>query len=103
MHEHRRTEGRLAGIPDIEICRKIRRDLLGIAERKLIEQIMGMLAIVQRLAVPGFAGLKEKWITAATFGEQIEAHHSPKAELGVFAERMRTHRHEPVRRVDAIV
>src|SRR4051812_15620311 len=103
MHERRRTERWLAGIPDIKISRKIRPKLLRIADRQLIKEIVGMLAIVERLPVPGFAGLKEKWIAASSFREQIEAHHSAKAELRAFIERMRIHGHEPVGRVDPIV
>ena len=50
-----------------------------------------MLPIVQRLIVPGLAGLKEKRITAAAFGEKIDTHHGAQTELRVFAERMRIH------------
>ena len=62
-----------------------------------------MLAIVQRLIVPGFAGLKEQGIAAAAFGERIETHHQSHAQLRSFTEGMREHAHDPVRRVDSIV
>src|ERR1043165_6307619 len=99
MHERRRPQRRLAGIAEINICRKIRAELLGIAERNLIEQIVRMLPIMERVPVPGLAGLKEKRITAAAFREQIEAYHPAKTKLRVLAERVGIHGHEPVRRI----
>ena len=62
-----------------------------------------MLTIVELLAVPRLARLKEKRITAPHFGEKIETHHRTQPELRAVAERMRIHAHDPVGRVDAIV
>src|SRR5205807_5124161 len=89
MHERRRPERRLARITEIEISRKITREFLREAQRNLIEQIVRMLAVVERIALPGFAGLKEKRVAASTFGQKIEAHHSAKADLRALSERMR--------------
>ena len=103
MHERRRTERRLARITEIDVCAEIVLEFLREAERKFVEEIVRMLPVVQRLIVPGFAGLKQKRITASAFGERIETHHKRDTELGVVAKRMGKHRHEPVRRVDSIV
>ncbi len=62
-----------------------------------------MLAIVQRLVVPGFTGLKQKRITASAFGEGVEAHHETATDLCGVAERMRIHSHDPVGRVDSVI
>ena len=103
MHERRRPERRFARIAEIQICGQIAPEFLREAQRNLIKQIVRMLAVVERIALPGLAGLKEKRVAASTFGQQIEAHHSAKTELGALSERMRIHRHKPVWRVDPIV
>ena len=62
-----------------------------------------MLPIMQGLVVPRLTALKEQRITAALFGQRIEAHHQAAADLCVLAEGVRIHRHDPIRRVDPIV
>ena len=62
-------------ITEIHVPAEIVLDLLRKAERKFVEEIVRMLAVMQCLSVPRFAGLKEKRITASAFGERIEAHH----------------------------
>src|SRR5256714_8542321 len=99
MHEGRRPKRRFAGITRIKIRRKIPTELLRIADRNFIEQIVRMLSVVKRLPIPSLAGLEEQRITAPAFGQQIEAHHPAKTELRIWAKRMRIHRHEPVRRI----
>src|SRR5205807_429171 len=96
MHERRRPERRFARITEIEISRKITREFLREAQRNLIKQIVRMLPVVERIAIPGLTSLKEQRVTPPSFGQQIEAHHSAKADLRVFPERMRIHRHKPV-------
>src|SRR5262249_11186598 len=75
MHECGRTECRLTRITEINIGAEIWLELLRETKRKFVEEIVRMLAVVQRLSVPRFAGLKEKGIAASAFGERIEAHH----------------------------
>src|SRR5207253_10964031 len=75
MHECGRTEGRLARITEIDVGAQIVLDLLREAERKFVEKIVPMLAVVQRFSIPRFTGLKQKGITASLFGERIETHH----------------------------
>src|SRR5947199_3838724 len=89
MHERGRTERRFAGISEIQIAGNILGELLGIADRQFAEKIVRMLTIVQRLAMPRLACLKEKWITATHFGEKIETHHRTQPELRAVAEWMR--------------
>ena len=92
MHKCRRAERRFARIAEIDIRAKIVIEFLREAKRKFVEEIVRMLAVMQWLAVPRFAGLKQKRITASAFGERIEAHHQARAELRAVAERMRIHR-----------
>ena len=70
-----RTERRLTRITEIDVGAEIVLELLREAEREFVEEIVRMLAVVQCLSVPRFAGLKQKRITASAFGERIEAHH----------------------------
>ena len=58
MHEGRRPKCRLAGIADVGERRNVRREPVREADRQLAEQIVRVLAVVQRLVVPRFAGLK---------------------------------------------
>src|ERR1700730_15553508 len=103
MHKGRWTKGRLARLYEIQITRDIPGKLLRVNDRQFAEQIVGMLTVVQCLAVPRFAGLEQKWVTASLFGKKIDTHHEAQTDLGVFVEGMRIHAHEPVWRVDAIV
>ena len=64
MHERRRPQRRFARITGIQIGGKIVAEPLRIADRDLIEQIVRMLPVVQRFAIPRFAGLKQERITA---------------------------------------
>src|SRR5258708_12614723 len=75
MHECWRTECRLTWITEIDVRAEIVLEFLRKAERKFVEEIVRMLAVVQCLSVPHFAGLKQKRITTSTFSERIEAHH----------------------------
>src|SRR6267142_2823224 len=75
MHKCRRTESRLTRITKIDVRAEIVLEFLRKAERKFVEEIVRMLAVVQCLALPRFAGLKGKRITAPAFGGRIEAHH----------------------------
>src|SRR5438094_7719093 len=75
MHECRRTECRLTRITEIDVRAEIVLEFLREAERKFVEKIVRMLAVVQCLSVPRFAGLKQKRITASAFSQRIEAHH----------------------------
>src|SRR3954453_6973826 len=103
MHERRRTERGFAGVTKIEVSREILSKPLRVADRNLIKQIVGMLPVMQRLAIPRFSGLEKKWVTATAFGERIKAHHQAETELGVLTERVGIHGHEPVWRVDPII
>src|SRR6266566_2441905 len=58
MHKRRWTECRFTRIAEVYISAKIVIELLRQAQRKFVEQIVRMLAIVQGLVVPGFTGLK---------------------------------------------
>ena len=75
MHECWWTERRLTRITEIDVRAEIVLEFLREAERKFVEEIVRMLAVVQWLSVPYFASLKQKRITASLFGERIEAHH----------------------------
>src|SRR5581483_369371 len=103
MHERRWAQGWLARVTEVKIRTKVVIELLRQAQREFVEEIVRMLTIVQRLVVPGFAGLKQERITASTFGQGIEAHHEAAADLGAVAERMRIHAHKPVRRIDSVI
>src|SRR5690349_23091125 len=103
MHECRWTERRFTRVTKIDVATEIVLEFLRQAERKFVEEIVRMLSIMQRLAIPRFAALKEKRITAPPFGERIEAHHQARPNLCGVAERMRIHRHDPIRCIDAVV
>ena len=75
VHECGRPECRFARITEIQIPANILTNLLRITKRQLIEQIVRMLSIMQRLIVSRFAALKKKRVAAPAFGERIEAHH----------------------------
>ena len=75
MHECGRTERRFARISEIDVGAKIVIELLREAKGKFVEKIVRMLPVMQWLAIPGFATLKEKRITASAFGERIQTHH----------------------------
>src|SRR5438132_3385570 len=102
MHKGRRTERRFTGITEIEIRTEIVIEFPREAEREFVEEIVWMLPVMQWLAVPRFATLKEKRITASLFGERIQTHHQTRTELGRVGERMGIHCHEPIRRIDLI-
>src|SRR5205814_9412630 len=103
MHESGRTERRFARITEINIGAEIVIEFLREAEREFVEEIVWMLPVMQWLAVPRFATLKEKRITASLFGERIQTHHQTRTELCRVGARMGIHRHEPLRRIDPIV
>src|SRR5438067_5907696 len=103
MHERRRTERRFTGITEIEIRTEIVIEFLRETEGEFVKKIVRMWTVMQWLAVPRFAALKEKRIPASLFGERIQTHHQTRTELGRVGERMRIHRHEPIRRIDPIV
>src|SRR5262249_3630673 len=103
MHERRRTERRLTGIAEIDVCAEIVLEFLRDTERKFVKEIVRMLAVMQWLSVPRFACLKQKRITAALFGERVEAHHQARTKLRIIPKRTGIHPHEPVRRIDSIV
>ena len=52
MHECWRTERRLTRITEIDVRAEIVLEFLRKAERKFVEEIVRMLAVVQCLAVP---------------------------------------------------
>src|SRR5882724_11587867 len=65
MHECRRTERRFTRITEIDVGAEIVLELLRETHRQFVEEIVRMLSIMQWLAVPRFAALKEKRIAAA--------------------------------------
>src|SRR5439155_13055720 len=103
MHECGRTKRWFTRIPEIDVSAQIVIEFPREAEREFVEEIVRMLPVMQWFSVPRFAALKEKGITAPAFGQRIETHHQARAELGRIAERMRIHRHEPIRRIDPII
>src|SRR5215471_5533756 len=88
MHKRGRTERRFAGITEIDVGAKIAIKFLRETEREFVEEIVRVLPVVQRLAIPRFAALKQERITAPSFSERIEAHHQSRTELRRVAERM---------------
>jgi hypothetical protein len=44
------------------------------AYRQLVEQIVRMLPIMERLVVPRFASLKQKRVSAPAFSQRIKTH-----------------------------
>src|SRR4030095_437800 len=83
MHECGWTERGLTRITKINVRAEIMLEFLRETERKFVEEIVRMLAVLQRLAVPRFTGLKQKRITTPLFGERIEAHHQARTELRI--------------------
>ena len=76
VHECRRPKCWLPRITEIDVRAEIVREFLREAERKFVEKIVRMLAVVQWLSVPRFTGLKQKRITASAFGAGREDSHS---------------------------
>ena len=58
MHERGRSQGGFAADIQRRVGREIVPEFLRIAHRKLIEKIVRMLPVVQRLSIPGFTAFE---------------------------------------------
>src|SRR5439155_22208883 len=94
MHKGRRTERRFTAITEIEIRTEIVIEFLREAEREFVEAIVWMLPVMQWLAVPRYATLKEKRRTASVYGDWIQTHHRTRPELCRVGEWEGIHRNE---------
>ena len=98
MHECGRTERGFAGRGRVQLDTQGVADRVPVDRRRLHEEIVGMLPIVQRPAAVGLAALqKKRQRLFAAEGGRLRREHASERELSA-EQRMRSHAHQPARR-----
>ena len=98
MHERRRAQRRLAGRRGVQLEAERVPDRVPVDRRQLHEEVVRMLAVVQRGAAVGLAALEqERKLQISAHRRGLEGQHRTEQELTA-QQRVRGHAHDPVDR-----
>jgi hypothetical protein len=95
VRESHRAQRRLADRGEVEREPEIASHRAFIEYRELHEEIVGVLAIMQRRALVGLPRLHQQWVAPAADGPRLGAEHRPQLELTA-AQRPACSRHSPI-------